>query len=286
MRKRGGGLGDSDGDGDSERQGPRVYDARMLRRRNESELHYRLKRAAWKWLWARGCRAIAFEAKPDPALPARVDVLAVAPDKATYIIEAKQSRGDFLRDLARQASAGHARALAHLEELWTRYERAAEGARALAAERGGSSHLAVPEFAPFAEAHLQLALKARRRLERTDAAAPGKFGLDQLGRIARYRFLAAPPQVAAPEELPPGWGLLAYDEKKDELRIARPANPSGKGEPARVLAEVARVNTQDLMMSSGVTWHRGQPRFPKPPPAETFELPPDDQPTALDTDAG
>ena len=60
----------------------------MLRRRNESELHYLLKRAAWKWLWKRGCRAIAFEALPDFSLPARVDVLAVAPEKATYIIEA------------------------------------------------------------------------------------------------------------------------------------------------------------------------------------------------------
>ena len=86
-------------------------------------------------MWARGCRAIAFEALPDFALPARVDVLAVAPDKTTYIIEAKQSRGDFLRDLARAASGPHQRALAELEALWARYERAVEGARELAKAR-------------------------------------------------------------------------------------------------------------------------------------------------------
>ena len=108
----------------------------MLRRRNESELHYLLKRAAWKWLWKRGCRAIAFEALPDFSLPARVDVLAVAPDKATYIIEAKQARGDFLRDLARASSPSHRRALVELESLWARYERAVEGARGIAAKRG------------------------------------------------------------------------------------------------------------------------------------------------------
>src|SRR5205814_999610 len=124
-------------------------------------------------------------------------------------------------------------------------------------------------FEPFADAHLELALRARRRLERRGAAAdPRKFGLDALGRIAKFRFVAAPEHVAAPEEVPEGWGLLAYDAKKDELRIAKPANPSSKGEPERVLAEVARCNTQDLMHAGGVTWRRGQPRFAKPVPSE------------------
>lgn len=250
----------------------------MLKRRNESELHYRIKRAAWRWLWSRGCRAIAFEALPDFALPARVDVLAVAPDKSTYIIEAKQSRGDFLRDLQRGASGPHKRALADLEVLWTRYESAVEGAQALAKARRLRSHLDVEELRPFAEAHLELALRARRRLQRTDAADPGKFGLDQLARIARYRFLAAPPNVAAPEEVPDGWGLLTYDAKRQALHIAKPANPSGAGEPARVLAEVARVNTQDLMMAGGVTWRRGQPVFTSAAPAvDLDEAPPADE---------
>ena len=99
-------------------------------------------------------------------------------------------------------------------------------------------------------------------MQRTDAAEPGKFGLDQLARIAQYRYLAAPPNVASPDEVPGGWGLLTYDDKRDTLNITKPANPSGKGEPARVLAEVARVNTQDLMMAGGVSWRRGKPVFP------------------------
>jgi hypothetical protein len=234
----------------------------MIRRGNESELHFRIKRAAWRWLWERGCRAIAFEALPDPKLGARVDVLAVAPDKATYVIEAKQSRGDFLRDLAKEAAPAHRRALEALEALWSRYELAVEGARQLARERGLTSHLDVAELAPFAEAHLELALRARRRLARTSGPDDRKFGMTQLGRIARFRYVAAPPHVGTAEELPDGWGLLSFDDATETVVVAKPARP-GRGDPARVLAEVARVNTQDLMHAGGVTWRRSGPRWPR-----------------------
>ena len=62
---------------------------------------------------------------------------------------------------------------------------------------------------------------------------------------------------------------------EDELRVAKPANPSSKGEPERVLTEVARCNTQDLMIASGVSWRRGEPRFAKSVPAELADdIPP------------
>jgi hypothetical protein len=235
----------------------------VLRRGNESDLHYRIKVATWKWLWGRGCRAIAFEASPDFAAGARVDVLAWAPDNATFLVEAKQSRGDFLRDLARDASGAYKRALAEMLSLWERYERAAEGAKEIARARGLPSHLAVSEFTPFAEAHLQLALRARRRLARADAPRAGKFGMSALTQVARFCYLAAPETVVAEDEIPDGWGLLVFEG--DEVRIAHPARPASQGNPKRVLAEIARVNTQDLMIAHGVRFRSSEPRFPAAP---------------------
>jgi hypothetical protein len=236
----------------------------VLRRGNESDLHYRVKVAVWRWLWDRGCRAIAFEASPDFAAGCRVDVLGWAPDQTTFLVEAKQSRGDFLRDLAREAGGRYRRAAAEMLALWERYEQAVEGARALADERGLRSHLELPEFTPFAEAHLRLALRVRRRLARAGGPEPGKFGLAALAQVARFCYLAAPPQVVAADEVPNGWGLLSYEG--GEVRIAHPARPASAGNPKRVLAEIARVNTQDLMIAHGVRFTASsRPRFPEDP---------------------
>ena len=67
--------------------------------KNESELTYALKMAAWEWLYREtGCRVIGLEVKLEGPLGRIVDIAAVGPQNTFYIVEVKSCKSDFYRD--------------------------------------------------------------------------------------------------------------------------------------------------------------------------------------------
>ncbi|MBM3943494.1 MAG: MmcB family DNA repair protein [SAR202 cluster bacterium] len=69
------------------------------RRGGETLLTHQLKWAAWEWLYnSAQCRCIGMEVKLEGPGGRVVDLAAVGPENAIYIVEVKASRADFLRD--------------------------------------------------------------------------------------------------------------------------------------------------------------------------------------------
>ena len=72
---------------------------RPFHRASDNLMTYRLKWAAWEWLYSEAkCRAIGFEVRLEGPGGRVVDVVGVGPDNRVYAIEVKASRGDKARD--------------------------------------------------------------------------------------------------------------------------------------------------------------------------------------------
>ena len=70
-----------------------------FRNRNETELTYNLKWAAWKWLWeVVGCRVIGFEVRLEGPFGRIADVVGLGPENRVFLVEVKSSRADLRRD--------------------------------------------------------------------------------------------------------------------------------------------------------------------------------------------
>ena len=70
-----------------------------IKRRNESDVTYELKWAAWRWLRDQaGCKAIAFEVRLEGPRGRIADVVGVGPQNRVYVVEVKASRSDAARD--------------------------------------------------------------------------------------------------------------------------------------------------------------------------------------------
>ena len=70
-----------------------------LKSASETDLTYRLKWAAWRWLYSvAGCRAVGMEVKLEGPFGRVVDLVGVGKGNVVYIIEVKSSRGDLRRD--------------------------------------------------------------------------------------------------------------------------------------------------------------------------------------------
>ena len=222
-------------------------DAGHFRLGSESPLTYRLKWAAWAWLYnAARCRCIGFEVRLQGPWGAVVDVVGIGPDNAIYAVEVKSSRSDFARD-------NHT--AADLARLRRRFDALAR--RIALASAPGYCDAA-------AESDRERLLLERQRLRERLNNISTKFHDPRFLAIADYHYIMAPPGVAPPEKLPPQWGLLSPTPTPTEI-IPAPAKPIRKnpGIIANALRAIARANTTAMMRAHGVRWGADGAEFPQ-----------------------
>ena len=224
-----------------------------FRRANESEETYRLKWAAWEWLFSvAGCRAIGLEVSLEGPGGRIVDVAGVGPDRTLYVVEVKVSRADFRRD------DHDAEDEARLYDREPALHRMAEVARAVA-EHLPDDHQATMDAA-----------LAERRIARHSARIDTfstKFHDPAYVRIADFNYLMAPKRLVRRTEVPPLWGLL---DPTPQTVIDAPRTRAQRSASvlSDVLRAIARANTRDMMRAQGVRWKHGPPVFPRNDSAE------------------
>lgn len=217
----------------------------------ESALHLELKRLALEWARARRLLLAATEVKL-PRSSYRADVAAATPRALssaafTAVFECKASRADFLRDNAVEAGATeHIAALARrLAEL-----------RALIGSHRPDLRLGEELFAEFDshdlrglrhETHDRLVAElgtAQRKLhEGTKFAKLGRW------RAASLLYVVAEEGVAAPHEVPDGWGLLVRRGDTLELAAKPCLNPTTPEERVALLERIVAGRPAILVVS-------------------------------------
>ena len=166
----------------------------IFRLGSESAQTYRLKWAAWQWLYqAAGCRCLGFEVRLQGPWGAVIDVVGVGPGNLIYAVEVKSSRGDFARD--NHTAADVARLRRQFDSLARRMELASAPAYQDAGAAGSSD--------------LERLRREWERLRARLATISTKFHDPRFLAIADYHYIMAPAGVVRAERLPPAWGLLA-----------------------------------------------------------------------------
>ena len=222
------------------------------RRKNESELTYALKWAAWQWLYSSvQCRIIGFEVSLEGPGGRIVDLAGVGPDKALYVVEVKSSRADFRRD---DHDGGDRERLREEEETLDRMSAFVdETARTAQGEEAAQ------------QATLDAELIGRRvtNLRARSNRLSTKFHDPRFIRIADYNYVMAPVKAVRRSHLPPLWGLLSPTPAP---AVVVEAARTGGSRPthlhAAILRAIARANTRDMMRGHGVSWGRKCVVFP------------------------
>ncbi len=190
--------------------------------KSESELHFRLKLAACKWLWDCGYAAIAEEVPV--AGVGVIDVVAAGrwrrrnPRRVVFerepsvdrhhvvFVECKAMRADFLRDQGRQHQFAFA-----LTERQSRF-------------RAGRAHR--PRHA---------------------SKALGKFNTCLLRPHANLHYLLTPPGLLRIREIPRRWGLLVFNDAG--IRVVRKPAWQEVAEVAGIEGAIGRSLTSRRMRS-------------------------------------
>ena len=210
--------------------------AASIKLRNETDLTYSLKWAAWRWLYQEAaCRVVGFEVRLEGPSGRIADVVGVDRANRVYLIEVKASRSDLMkdhhtkRDKKRLAedSRGLAEAAAFASEL------------AGIANDAAAAELAAESRASAKTRHSA----AKRRLETFSI----KFNDAAYLRAADFHYLMAPHGLVWPSELPPFWGLL--NERGEQVAVAPPKQI--RRVTSHVLRAVGKSNTRDLMKACG-----------------------------------
>lgn len=207
-----------------------------IKRRNENELTYSLKWAAWRWLYQQaGCKVVGFEVRLEGPSGRIADVVGVDRANRVYLIEVKASRPDLMKDhhtqRDRRRLAEDSRGLAE----------AATFALELAGAADGS---AATELAAISR---DSANARRERAERRLDTFSTKFHEPAYLRAADFHYLMAPHGLVWPGELPPFWGLL--NERGEQVAVAPPKQI--RRVTAHVLRAIGKANTRDLMKACG-----------------------------------
>ena len=232
---------------------------RPFHRSNDTLTTYRLKWAAWEWLYREaGCRAIGFEVRLEGPGGRVVDVVGVGPLHRVYAVEVKASRGDKARDDHdsddRERLAAGAPVMAGAVEL-------TGGILEAAAEYARSSGVETLEAHP---AYRQALVDHDRRLKKRDnhvkrlANFSTKFRDPGFLRTAHCHYLMAPSGLMRRDELPPFWGLL---DQTPRVVVEAPVKQVADA-TTHVLRNIARSNTSAMMSEYGVTRTKGGTRFP------------------------
>ena len=211
----------------------------------ETIQHRELKRLAVEWLRRIGCSAVAVEVRC-PLSRWRVDVAGwfdgtreepggqgplferSADDRGTargrtILIECKQSRADFLRDDADQASLVKTRE--HLEQRRLEIEEQRVKPREPHLRREGSALFPELETWDFAASRIDSYRRVVRELRRVEKRLHGetKFGLMARYRLADHLYLFTPSGLLKRAELPRGFGLIEASAMR--LRHPMPLDP-------------------------------------------------------------
>ncbi len=218
----------------------------LLKRNNESELTYRLKWAAWRWLReSAACRAMAFEVKLEGPSGRITDVAALGPGNRVYIVEVKSSRSDAARDdnTPRDASRLAGRATA-VDDAVTLTAGVLEAAASLARAQSGDGWREDAAYRQAEAGHKQ-ALGKRESHGRRVATFSTKFHDPAYLRAAECHYIMAPAGLIRPSEVPPYWGLL--DDRPDVV-VEAPVKQVRRV-TAHVLRAIAGANTRDLALA-------------------------------------
>ena len=237
--------------------------SQVFRRGNESGLTYKLKWAAWEWLYSVAqCRCIGFEVKLEGPGGRIVDLAAVGPGNVIYVVEVKASRADFARD---NHTCADLDALRELNEPLLR--------------RGRLARLTLTQAARYAQAarsdgwesepSYQLALADYERLRREEqtyrdrlATFSIKFHDPRFLGVADYHYIMAPRGLVPLKQLPNRWGLL--DEAPSVIAPApRKEVRKNSGIISNILRAIARSDSTSMMRAQGVLFTEDGAVFPR-----------------------
>ena len=230
----------------------------LFKRKNETQVTYDLKMAAWKWLYREAaCSVIGLEVKLEGPFGRIVDLAAVGPRNVFYIIEVKSSRADFFKD---DHTAGDLAALRNRGSAFTgRIGLAKETLRQAMCYAKETS----PDFWREVPAFRHALIDYRRLIGKeysfrsNVARYSTKFHDPAFMGIADFHYLIAPDGVVNRRMLPPQWGLL-----NETCTILVPAEPKAvrknTGIVSNFLRAIARSNTISMMRSQGFAYTRGQ----------------------------
>lgn len=243
---------------------------------NESDDHYRLKRAALVWLHDRGARTIAFEVPvrtPEYA-HMRIDVAAwdahriiertrgprggkrrrrVGAVDELIAIECKATRADYLKDARRLDELGAE--LGRLDATRARLEaRIRETEPHLRSRRDLFSDESIWHYERSSSDEYRGLLARTHRISRHLHAGTKFEQLRRAGMFHRH-YVCAAAGVLSATELPPGWGLLEADAANDAVRLQREAPPFEVDDHLRpeVVRRLARAGTRALLFATGLT---------------------------------
>lgn len=229
--------------------GSNAFDS--FRNRNETELTYALKWAAWKWLWeVAGCRVIGFEVRLEGPFGRIADVVGLGLENRVYLVEVKSSRADLRRDdnneRTREKLVAKSKSLDRAVELTERVlSEAVTGAVGPKDHREDSG---VSRAVAIAEADARtIASKSESTRKRIEVLSVKFHDLAYL-RCADYHYIMAPHRMIRFTELPGQWGLL---NERSETVVGAPLKQV-KRVTQHVLRAIARANTRDLMKACEV----------------------------------
>ena len=250
----------------NEPSGGRTVNIRLVRmpfkRNNESQETYRLKWAAWEWLYnVAQCRNIGIEVRLEGPGGRVVDLAAMGPGNTVYVVEVKASRSDFARDNHTKEDLAALRAQ---KRVYTTRTGLARDTLVQAASFARSQR---PEAWREVSAYRQALAGYRRMVWKEQsyhdrlASYSIKFHDDRFMGIADHHYIIAPVNVVNRRLLPPGWGLL--DDTPREV-VAAPKKPVRKntGIVSNVLRAICRSNTTPMMRAQGVLFTNDGAEFP------------------------
>ena len=214
-----------------------------VKRKNESDVTYALKWAAWRWLRDHaGCKAIAFEVRLEGPGGRIADVVGVGPRNRVYVVEVKASRSDAARDdNTKRAAAKLAGQRAAIDETVELSAGILEAAAMNSTRNADNAELSL------VRREYEGAVKRRDSYVKRVAALSVKFHDEAYLRTAHCHYLMAQSGLIRPSELPPYWGLL---DESPAVVVEAPVKQIREA-TQHVLRAVARANTRDLMTACG-----------------------------------
>jgi hypothetical protein len=218
--------------------------ALLFKRASESLITYRLKWAAWEWLYHEArCRAVGFEVRLEGPFGRIADVVGVGPGNRVYLVEVKSSRSDLSRDdnTERDRTRVEAR-VPGIQEAVRLTAGVLEAAANYARSDRDDGWQSDPGYRQALRDHARVVRRAEALRERL-ATYSTKFHDPAYLRVAHCHYIMAPGGLLARSELPPMWGLL---DETPKVLVEAPAKQV-RDATAHVLRAVARANTRDMM---------------------------------------
>ena len=231
----------------------------ILKSASETDLTYRLKWAAWRWLYSvAGCRAIGMEVRLEGPFGRVVDLVGIGKNNVVYIVEVKSSKGDLKRDDKTKSDRKRAEA-----QLKTLQDAANLTASVLNDARQNAVHTAKPDddwredpaYVSARREHKNIEERIAAK-ERTMRHFSTKFHDPRFLACADLHYIMAPANMINRSQLPPFWGLL--NERSETVVPA--VQKQIRKNTTHVLRAIAIANTRDLMKACDITVEKPVPK--------------------------